>query len=124
MNRFAILIVLLGGCGGTSPQNPFNSFDFAGTNGGDDMAGGGGSGGGGGGSAGDMGSGNGCTTYTKSTVAAMRMAATSGCFELDNVVSVATTPISTKSTSIRIIAQDPAGGDYSAVLVSCYDSAT
>jgi hypothetical protein len=50
----------------------------------------------------------------------MRMAAKSGCFELDNVVTVAVTPISTKSTSIRIIAQDPSGGDYSAMLVSCY----
>jgi hypothetical protein len=54
----------------------------------------------------------------------MRMAATAGCFELDNVVSVAVTPISTKSTSVRIIAQDAAGGDFSGINVTCYDSAT
>jgi hypothetical protein len=71
-----------------------------------------------------MDAGSGCTTYSKSTIAAMRSAATSGCFELDGVVTVAATPQTTNSTSIRIIAQDSAGGDYSGIVLNCYSNST
>ena len=115
------------GCGGNTNQQAFNTFDFAGgnpdlagtnidpnadmtdtsNNGGADMTGS---------------SGGACTSYTKSTIAAMRMAKTSGCFEIDNVVTVATSPQTASSKSIRIIAQDPAGGDYSGIVVTCYST--
>jgi hypothetical protein len=121
MIRLALVAAFVAGCG-TSPQTPFNSFDFAGAAPGDDLATAGSSDGGA--QSGDLAMGSGCSVYTKSTIAAMRQAATSGCFEVDNVVSVAVTPITANSTSIRIVAQDAAGGDYSGVLVSCYDSAT
>ncbi len=125
MNRLGLFVTLIGGIAsgcGTAAQAPFNTFDFAGAPANDlatsnsaedgavpDDQGGGGAG---------------CTVYSKSTIAAMRQAATSGCFEVDNVVSIAVSPVTANSTSIRIVAQDPAGGDYSAILVSCYDSAT
>ncbi len=66
----------------------------------------------------------GCATYAKSTTAAMRQAGTSGCFELDGVVSIAVSPVTASSTSVRIIAQDAKGGDYSGILATCYSSAS
>ncbi len=62
-----------------------------------------------------------CTTYTVSTVAAMRQAAKPGCFEFDNVISIGTTP-STKSPQLYV--QDAAGGDFSAMQTKCSSTST
>jgi hypothetical protein len=125
MNRLAsaaICLAALGtGCGGQQ-YTPYNVFDLGQGQGdlsspssqpGADLA-----------MASTSDAGTGCATYTKSSIAGMRQAAKSGCFELDGVVSVATTPITAKSTSIRIVAQDSSGGDYSAIVLDCSDSAT
>jgi hypothetical protein len=61
-----------------------------------------------------------CTTYTMTSIAAMR-AGKPGCMELDNVVSTALTP-STKSP--RLFVQDAAGGDFSAMMVRCSSTST
>jgi hypothetical protein len=113
-----LLVGFACGCGGNG-LTPVNNFDFST---GADLAGM--PSGTTDGAAPDGGSGTNCASYTKSSIAAMRQAQKSGCFELDNVVTIATTPISAKSTSIRIVAQDPMGGDYSAVVVNCSDSMT
>ncbi len=57
--------------------------------------------------------------YAATTIAAMRSAAKTGCFQFENVVSLAVTPVGASSTSVRIVVQDPAGGDYSAIVLSC-----
>jgi hypothetical protein len=61
-----------------------------------------------------------CTTFTKTTIAAMR-AGKSGCYELDTVVSIGTTP-STKSPTLYV--QDAAGGDLSAIVAKCSSTST
>ena len=66
----------------------------------------------------------GCTTYTPSSVAAMRQAAKSGCFELDGVVTLAVTYVGASSKSVTIHAQDAAGGDYSAIKLDCSTTST
>lgn len=67
------------------------------------------------------GSGNACTSYTASSIAAMRQQTHTGCYEFDNVVSLATTP-STKSPVVYV--QDAAGGDFSALPVRCSSTST
>jgi hypothetical protein len=64
-----------------------------------------------------------CTTYATSTIANMRQAA-SGCYELDSVVTLAVTPSGTNTRSVSVHVQDVAGGDYSAIKLSCSSSST
>ncbi len=125
-----LLVACLGlgfiGCGGDNASqvigNPVNVFDLSmarGTDVGDmtvvtgdspDLA---------------MSNAKGCNgVYSQTTIAQMRQAAMTGCVELDNVVSIATSPVSATSTSIRIVVQDAAGGDYSAINVSCSSKST
>ncbi len=66
----------------------------------------------------------GCTSYPSSTIATMRQAAKSGCFELDNVITLAATYVGSSSTSVTLHVQDALGGDYSAVQLSCSESST
>ena len=62
-----------------------------------------------------------CTSYTPSTVAAMRQGTISGCFELDNVITLGVTP-STKSPQLYV--QDAGGGDFSAMVTKCSSTST
>jgi len=55
-------------------------------------------------------------SYTMSSIAAMRQAAKSGNFELDNVVAIA---IHTSKSSPKLYVQDAAGGGYSAIVSDC-----
>jgi len=80
------------------------------------MAGGGGGGGGGGTGTGDMAA----TNYVPSSIAMMRQGAP-GTYELDDVIAIALTP-STKSP--KLVVQDAAGGDYSAIQLLCPASGT
>ena len=64
---------------------------------------------------------NACTSYTPSTIKAMRMGTKSDCFELDNVVSIGTTP-SKKSPNLFV--QDAGGGDYSGLMTKCSSTST
>jgi hypothetical protein len=77
------------------------------------------------GSGSNMGSGSGsdaCTTYTATTIAAMRQGSTHfGCFEFDNVTTVAVTS-STKDPELFV--QDAAGGNYSAMMGVCESTST
>ena len=112
-----ILPLLLSvGCG-VAPLNPIDlsRSDMAG-GGGDDMAMP---------SSGDMAqaSGANCSTYTASSIANMRQG-NSGCFELDGVVTLATTPVSSKGTSVTIYVQDAAGGTWSGLRLSCSSTST
>jgi hypothetical protein len=59
--------------------------------------------------------------YTTSSVAAMRQGTVSGCFEMDNVISIGTTP-STKSPKLYV--QDAGGGMFSAMMTSCSSTST
>lgn len=69
-------------------------------------------------------SGNGCNgIYSKSTIAAMRQNS-AACYELDNVVTIAVTPVGTNTKAVQIYAQDAAGGDYSAIHVGCSSTST
>jgi hypothetical protein len=111
-------VTLAFACGGGS--TPLHPIDLSGNTGdmsmpaAGDMAQSGG---------GDM-AGNGCQgIYSKSTIAAMRQNA-SGCYELDNVVTIATTPTSATGKSVNIYAQDSAGGPYSAEHFGCSSSST
>ena len=65
--------------------------------------------------------GNACATYTTTSIAALRMRTHLGCFELDNVISIGTTP-STKSPKLYV--QDAAGGDFSAIQTKCSSTST
>ena len=49
----------------------------------------------------------------------MRQAAKSGCYELDDVVTLAVTYVGANTTSVSIHVQDSAGGDYSAIQLAC-----
>jgi hypothetical protein len=60
-------------------------------------------------------------TYTTSSIAAMRQGTVSGCFEMDNVVSIAVTP---SAGSPKLYVQDAGGGMYSAMLTSCSSTST
>jgi hypothetical protein len=59
--------------------------------------------------------------YTTSSIAAMRQGTVSGCFELDNVTTIALTP-STKSPKLYV--QDSGGGMFSAMRTSCSSTST
>jgi len=76
------------------------------------MAGGGGGGTGGG----DMAMAG--KNYMVSTIAAMRMGAP-GDYELDDVVAIAVTP-----SGSHLVAQDAAGGDFSAIKTNCSSTST
>jgi hypothetical protein len=69
----------------------------------------------------------GCTAggaaYAQASISNMRQAK-SGCFELDNVVTLAVTPTTANSKSITIHVQDANGGDYSAMKLSCSSTST
>jgi hypothetical protein len=101
-----------------SPQHPIDLSsspqDLAG-NTGDDLSGG----------PDDMAGGTmGCNgVYSKSTIAAMRQNMP-GCYELDTVTTIAVTPVGASTKSVTIYAQDAAGGDYSAVKMSCSSTST
>ena len=64
---------------------------------------------------------NACTTYTATTIAAMRQQPATGCYEFDNVVTIGVTP-STHSPSLFV--QDAAGGDFSAIKTRCSSTST
>ena len=59
--------------------------------------------------------------YTTSSIASMRMGTVSGCFEMDNVVSIGTTP---SKASPKLFVQDAGGGAYSAMMTSCSSTST
>ena len=66
--------------------------------------------------------GNGCMdVYIPSAISAMRQGTMSGCFELDNVVSIALSP-STKSPTLYV--QDAGGGTFSAMRTHCSSTST
>jgi hypothetical protein len=67
------------------------------------------------------GSPNDCADYLSASVAKMRQASGSGCFELAHVVVVARTP---SASAPRLYLQDPNGGDFSAILAKCDPSST
>lgn len=67
------------------------------------------------------GSGSACTSYMTTTIAAMRQQTKTGCYELDNVVTIATSP-STKTPNLYV--QDAAGGDFSALQTKCSSTST
>ncbi len=62
-----------------------------------------------------------CMTYPPSSIAAMRAALASGCFELAHVGLVARTD---SPTEPRLYVQDKSGGDGSAILAKCAATAT
>ncbi len=62
-----------------------------------------------------------CSTYLQTSVAQMRQATGSGCFELDHVVVAARTP---SSRTPRVYVQDQSGGPYSAIRAKCDASPT
>ena len=62
-----------------------------------------------------------CSSYAESSIAALRTADGSGCFELKDVVLVARTP---SGASPRLYLQDRAGGDFSAVMAKCDTSSS
>ncbi|MEO6772847.1 MAG: hypothetical protein ABI467_07475 [Kofleriaceae bacterium] len=64
---------------------------------------------------------NACVTYTPTSIAAMRQQTHTGCYEFDNVISIATTP-STKSPTVYV--QDAGGGDFSAMPTRCSSTST
>jgi hypothetical protein len=72
-----------------------------------------------------MGSGSGssdaCTTYTKTSIAAMRQATKTGCFEFDGVVSLG---VSSSTTNPKLWVEDSAGGAYSAIMGECESKST
>jgi hypothetical protein len=59
--------------------------------------------------------------YTTSSIAAMRQGTVSGCFELDNVVSIAITP---SKASPKLYVQDSGGGMFSAMRTQCSSTST
>ncbi len=107
MNKRLICVaVAMIGCGSSNSSNPVDSHAV---NDGAHLDGAG------------SGSASGCTSYTMTTIAAMRMGTVSGCFTLTNVVTLGTTP-STKSP--RLFVQDAAGGDFSAMVTKCSSTST
>jgi hypothetical protein len=57
-----------------------------------------------------------CRDYVDATIAELRQADGSGCFQLSHVVLAARTP---SVQSPRLYLQDPAGGDFSALMAKC-----
>ena len=62
-----------------------------------------------------------CASYLPASVAEMRRATGSGCFELQGVVVVARTP---STSAPRVYVQDQGGGPYSAIRAKCDQSPT
>jgi hypothetical protein len=62
-----------------------------------------------------------CSSYLQTSVAEMRQATGSGCFELERVVVTARTP---STSTPRVYVQDLRGGPYSAIRAKCDASAT
>ena len=77
-------------------------------------------GGGGGGTGGGMDMATAMKSYTVATIAAMRGGAP-GDYELDNVIAIVQTP---SSKSPKLIVQDAAGGDFSAIQLTCSGSSS
>jgi hypothetical protein len=73
------------------------------------------------GSGGSTSAGGSCSSYKTSTIAAMRSGGTNGCFQLVAVVSIGLAP---SATSPRLFVQDAAGGDYSAMVMTCPSTST
>jgi hypothetical protein len=71
----------------------------------------------------DMAPSRACTTWAASTIANMR-GGSSGCYELDNVVTLAVTPSGANTKNVYVHVQDAAGGDYSAIKLTCSISST
>ncbi len=107
LKQCVCVVIALAGCSSTS--NP-NGVDAAHTGDGTKAA-----------DAAPDGTTNACGSYTTSTIKAMRMAAIPGCFELDAVVSLGTTP---SSKSPELFVQDSAGGDFSAIETKCSSTST
>jgi hypothetical protein len=59
-----------------------------------------------------------CTTYAKTTIAAMRNPGKPGCYEITGVLVERTSSQSVP----RLFLQDPGGGDYSAIMGKCLPS--
>jgi len=119
--------LIANGCGAPDDPNPPQTVDMGGGGsgggggrGGGGGGGGGGAGGGGGGGTGGSGGGGGGPTYQVATVAQMRAGAP-GSYEIDNVVAIARTP---SASSPRLFVQDPAGGDFSAMMATCSSTST
>ncbi len=117
LSSITFVVTFAFACGGGTPLNP---IDLSSANGDmamaptGDMAMSGG---------GDM-AGNGCGgIYSKSTIAAMRQNSP-GCYELDDVVTIAVTPTSASGKTSNIYAQDSTGGPYSAEHFGCSSSST
>lgn len=64
----------------------------------------------------DLATNGGCTSYTPTSIAAMRQAGTSTCASLDGVVAIA---LHASTASPKLYVQDAAGGDYSGIVVGC-----
>lgn len=64
-----------------------------------------------------------CTSYTPSTIAAMRGAGTSGCFQVGAMAPAVALAVTASSKTGTLVLQDSAGGDDSAVLAKCSTSA-
>jgi hypothetical protein len=64
-------------------------------------------------------SGQECESYVDATIAELRTAGGSGCFELKDVVVVARTP---SPTTPRLYLQERAGGDFSALMAKCSET--
>ncbi len=62
-----------------------------------------------------------CSSYLQTSVAEMRQATGSGCFELERVVVTARTP---STSTPRVYVQDQRGGPYSAIRAKCDGSPT
>jgi hypothetical protein len=121
MKTLALFSLVVMGCAGGG-DNSVKPIDLS--PGPDDGGVGGGGGGGGGGSDGGGSMSQACTSYPASTIAAARQGGKSGCFELDNVVTLAVTPVSTNTKSVTLYVQDAAGGDYSAIKLTCSSTST
>jgi hypothetical protein len=64
---------------------------------------------------------SGCmNSYMQATISAMRQGK-SGCYELDNVISIGVTP---SKTSPALFVQDALGGDYSGMMTKCESKST
>ncbi len=62
-----------------------------------------------------------CASYIHASIADMRAASGSGCFELRHVVVAARTP---STSTPRVYVQDVGGGDFSAIMAKCDGSSS
>jgi len=114
--RLELLVLAAVACGGSSALSPVdlshpqgdlasgNDVDLAGP------------------ASGDMPAGAKCTTYTPTTIAAMRAAGTAGCVEVGMSAGVVTLASVASSKTATFAVQDASGGDNSAVIAKCSTS--